>query len=56
MTYSTKMPAKHLTVEWLVAGFGDRSFGVIPLVLALLSLLPGVSAVAGVLLMVPPAR
>jgi hypothetical protein len=49
-------PAKHVTVEWLVAGLGDRSFGVILLVLALLGLLPGVSAVAGVLLMVPACQ
>ncbi len=36
-----------------MGGLGDRSFGVVLLVLALLSLLPGVSSVAGVLLTVP---
>ena len=49
-------PAGHATLGWLVGRLGDRSFGVVLLVLALLGLLPGVSAVAGVLLMVPAAR
>src|SRR5215213_3060956 len=35
---------------------GERSFGVVLLLLALLGLLPGVSAVAGVLLVVPAAQ
>lgn len=46
-------PAERVTLGWLVGGLGDRSFGVVLLVLALLGLLPGVSAVAGALLMVP---
>lgn len=46
-------PGGHVTLEWLVGRLGDRSFGVVLLVLALVALLPGVSAVAGVLLMVP---
>ena len=46
-------PAGHVTLEWLVGRLGDRSFGVALLDLALLGLLPGVSAVAGVLLTVP---
>ena len=37
----------------MLGRLGDRSFGVVLLLLALLGLLPGVSAVAGVLLMVP---
>src|SRR5215207_7945173 len=45
-------PAEHVTLGWLVGGLGDRSFGVVLLLLALLGLLPGVSAIAGVLLMV----
>ena len=44
---------EQVTLGWLMGGLGDRSFGVVLLVLALLGLLPGVSAVAGVLLMVP---
>ena len=44
---------EQVTLGWLMGGLGDRSFGVVLLVLALLGLLPGVSAVAGVLLTVP---
>ena len=44
---------EQVTLGWLLDGLGDRSFGVVLLVLALLGLLPGVSAVAGVLLAVP---
>ena len=45
-------PAR-VTLGCLLDGLGDRSFGVVLLVLALLALLPGVSAVAGMVLMVP---
>ena len=44
---------EQVTLGWLLDGLGDRSFGVVLLLLALLGLLPGVSAVAGVLLAVP---
>ena len=44
---------ERVTLGSLMGGLGDRSFGVVLLVLALLGLLPGVSAVAGVLLTVP---
>jgi hypothetical protein len=44
---------EQVTLGWLLDGLGDRSFGVVLLVLALLGLLPGVSAVAGVVLMAP---
>jgi len=46
-------PDKQVTLGWLVDRLGDRSFGLVLLLLALLGLLPGVSAVAGVLLMAP---
>src|SRR5215211_2526556 len=42
-----------VTLGWLMGRLGDRSFGVVLLLLALLGLLPGVSAVAGLLLTVP---
>ena len=45
-------PAEHVTLDWLVGRLGHRSFGVILLLLALLGGLPGVSAMAGVLLMI----
>jgi hypothetical protein len=47
---------EHVTLGWLMGRLGDRSFGVVLLLLALLGLLPGVSAVAGVLLMVPAVQ
>ncbi|HYZ34588.1 MAG TPA: exopolysaccharide biosynthesis protein [Crenalkalicoccus sp.] len=49
-------PADHVTLDWLMGRLGDRSFGIVLLLLALLGLLPGVSAVAGVLLMVPATQ
>ena len=45
-------PAR-VTLGWLLDGLGDRSFGFVLLVLALLGPLPDVSAAAGVLLTVP---
>jgi hypothetical protein len=44
---------EQVTLGWLMGRLGGRSFGVVLLLLALLGLLPGVSAVAGVLLVVP---
>jgi hypothetical protein len=49
-------PAEHITLDWLMGRLGDRSFGIVLLLLALLGLLPGVSAVVGVLLMVPATQ
>jgi hypothetical protein len=46
-------PAKDATLGWLMGRLGDRSFGIVLLLLGLLGLLPGVSALIGVLLMVP---
>jgi hypothetical protein len=45
--------AEVVTLGWLVDRLGDRSFGIVLILSALLGLLPGVSAFAGVLLMVP---
>ena len=47
---------EQVTLGGLMDRLGDRSFGVVPLLLALLGLLPGVSAVAGVLLTVPAVQ
>jgi hypothetical protein len=49
-------PAEQVTLEWLMGRLRDRSFGLVLLLLALLGLLPGVSALAGVLLMVPATQ
>jgi len=46
-------PGKTVTLGWLMGRLGDRSFGIVLILLALLGLLPGVSAFAGVLLAVP---
>ncbi len=46
-------PGEWVTLGWLVGGLGNRSFGVVLLLLGLLGLLPGVAALAGVLLLVP---
>ena len=48
-----RMPQQRVTLGWLTGILGQRSFGIVLLVLGLLSLLPGVAAFAGVLLLVP---
>jgi hypothetical protein len=49
----TGAPADRVTLGWLLDSLGERSFGVVMLVLGLLALLPGASAVVGVLLAIP---
>jgi len=49
-------PAERVTLGWLIGRLGARSFGIILLLLGLLGLLPGVSALAGVLLPVPASQ
>lgn len=49
-------PAERVTLDWLMGRLGDRSFGIVLLLLAMLGLLPGVSAVAAVLVMVPAVQ
>jgi len=46
-------PADHFTLDWLMGSLRKRSFGVIMLLLALVAVAPGVSIVAGLLLMIP---
>ena len=50
-----EVPVK-VTLGWLMDRLGDRSFGIVLLLLALLGLLPGVSALAGVLLTIPAVQ
>jgi hypothetical protein len=50
------LPSEHVTLDWLMARLGDRSFGIVLLLLALLGLLPGVSAIAGLLLTLPATQ
>ncbi|MDI3309199.1 MAG: exopolysaccharide biosynthesis protein [Acetobacteraceae bacterium] len=49
-------PAAQVTLDWLMSRLGDRSFGVVLLLFAVLGLLPGVSAIAGVLLALPASQ
>lgn len=46
-------PAERVSLGWLVDRLGERSFGIILLLAALLALMPGISPVAGILLAVP---
>jgi hypothetical protein len=46
-------PTGHFTIGWLMGSLRERSFGIIMLLLALVAMAPGVSIVAGVLLMIP---
>lgn len=45
-------PAEQVTVDWLLARLGDRSFGIVLLLLGIFGLLPGASAIAGALLVI----
>jgi hypothetical protein len=46
-------PTDHFTLSWLLAGLHKHSFGIIMLLLALVATAPGISYIAGLLLMVP---
>jgi len=46
-------PTDHFTLGWLMGRLHKRSFGLIMLLLAVVAIAPGVSIVAGLLLMIP---
>lgn len=46
-------PTDHFTLGWLMGSLRKRSFGIIMLLLAVVAIAPGVSIVAGLLLMIP---
>jgi hypothetical protein len=48
-----EMPADRFTLGWLMHSLHKRSFGIIMLLLALVAIAPGLSIVAGLLLMIP---
>jgi hypothetical protein len=48
-----EMPADHFTLGWLMHSLHKRSFGIIMLLIALAAIVPGLSIVAGLLLMIP---
>ena len=51
-----KAPTDHFTLGWLMPQLRERSFGTIMLLLALVALAPGISVVAGALLMIPACQ
>jgi hypothetical protein len=46
-------PTEYFTLDWLMGSLRKRSFGIIMLLLAVVAMAPGVSIVAGLLLMIP---
>jgi hypothetical protein len=48
-----EVPAGHFTLSWLLGSLRKRSFGIVLLLLALVAIAPGVSILAGLLLLVP---
>src|ERR1700716_3934891 len=48
-----EVPTDHFTLGWLMDGLHKPSFGIITLLLALVAIAPGLSIVAGLLLMIP---
>ena len=49
-------PKDHFTLSWLMGSLQKRSFGMIMLLLALVAMVPGLSIVAGLLLMIPASQ
>jgi hypothetical protein len=47
-----EMPTDHVTLGWLMGNLSRRSFGIIMFLLALVAIAPGVSVIAGLLLMI----
>jgi hypothetical protein len=48
-----EVPTDHFTLGWLIHSLHKRSFGIIMLLIALVAIAPGLSIVAGLLLMIP---
>lgn len=48
-----EVPTDHFTLGWLMHSLHKRSFGIIMLLIALVAIAPGLSIVAGLLLMIP---
>jgi hypothetical protein len=51
-----EVPAGHFTLGWLMHSLHKRSFGIIMLLLALVAMAPGISIIAGLLLMIPAVQ
>src|SRR6478609_5027897 len=48
-----EIPTDRFTLGWLMHSLHKRSFGIIMLLLALVAIAPGLSIIAGLLLMIP---
>jgi hypothetical protein len=48
-----EVPADHFTLGWLMRSLHTRSFGIVMLLIALAAIVPGLSIVAGLLIMIP---
>ena len=51
-----EVPAHHFTLAWLTNNLHKRSFGIIMLLIALVAIAPGLSIIAGLLLMIPAVQ
>jgi hypothetical protein len=51
-----EMPIDQFTLGWLMSSLHKRSFGIIMLLLALVAITPGLSIMAGLLLMIPAVQ
>ena len=51
-----EMPTDYFTLGWLMPSLHKHSFGIIILLLALVAITPGLSILAGLLLMIPAAQ
>jgi hypothetical protein len=49
-------PEERVTLDWLLESLGDRTFGILLLLLGMLGMIPGVGTFAGLLLLVPAAQ
>jgi hypothetical protein len=47
------VPSDHFTLHWLVEGLNKRAFGIVVFLLALIAMVPGISFLAGFLLIIP---
>lgn len=46
-------PSERVTLDWLLANLGERSYGIVLLFLGLIGLVPGVSILSGLLMLLP---
>jgi hypothetical protein len=51
-----EVPADHFTLAWLTNNLHKRSFGIIMLLIAVVAIAPGLSIIAGLLLMIPAVQ